>query len=115
MSLANLFQVFQGSAAPATLPRTHRPRSIEKLRALARPATYDSDRSFKDQLHAIGVLRSQSILHHKKGDLENAFLYMARAAALILEKLPSHAQYDILSSKQKIDLAAVESVDEFMS
>ncbi|KAF8336547.1 uncharacterized protein EI90DRAFT_2911604, partial [Cantharellus anzutake] len=87
---------------------TQRPRSLDELRELSRPNTYDPERSFKDQLRAIDALRNQSIHHKEKDDLENAYIYMAQATAIMLDKLPYHSQYDtVLSSKQKSDLASV--------
>ena len=91
---------------------TNRPRSFEEIEELSKPTAYDPERSFKDQLRAIDTLRDQSIYHRKKGDLENAFIFMARAAGVVVEKLPFHSQYDILSDQQKIDLAAVR-LDRF--
>jgi STAM-binding protein len=85
----------------------NRPRSFEEIEELSKPIAYDPERSFKDQLRAIDTLRDQSMQHRKKGDLENAFIFMGQAAGVVVEKLPSHSQYHILSAKQKTDLAAV--------
>ncbi|KAF9518748.1 hypothetical protein BS47DRAFT_1312974 [Hydnum rufescens UP504] len=85
---------------------TGRLRSFEEIEELSKPTAYDPERSFKDQLRAIDTLRDQSFEHRQKGDLENAYIFMARAAGVVLDKLPFHSQYDILSAKQKTDLAA---------
>src|SRR5258707_7392205 len=93
------------------MAHTHHPRSLDELTELSRPTTYDPGRSFKDQLRAIDALRNQSIHHKEKNDLESAYIYMAQAAAIMLKKLPYHSQYDILTPRQKKDLASVRSYD----
>ena len=91
-------------------PSTERARSINELKDLAKPSAYDPSRSFKDQLRAVKLLRDKSDQYRQDGDYESTYIYIARAATLIIAKLPVHPQYDILSAKQKTDLAAVESL-----
>jgi USP8 dimerisation domain len=93
---------------------TGRLRSFEEIEELvSKPTAYDPERSFKDQLRTIDKLRDKCFEHRQKGDLENAYIFMARAAGVVLDKLPFHSQYDILSAKQKTDLAAVCLVSFF--
>lgn len=83
------------------------PRPFEDLLELAKPITYDAQRSFKDQLRAIDVLRAQSQDARDDGDLENAYIYLGRAAAVINDHLAAHSQYNMLTAKQQTDLANV--------
>lgn len=83
------------------------PLPFDDLLEVAKPITYDPQRSFKDQLRAIDVLRSQSQDARDEGDIENAYIYLGRAAAVINDHLPSHSQYNMLTAKQQNDLANV--------
>jgi USP8 dimerisation domain len=91
---------------------TGRLRSLEEIEELSKLTAYDPERSFKDQLRALDALRKQSFEHRAKGDVENAYIFMARAAGIV-DKLPFHSQYDILSANQKTTLTAVCLVSFF--
>jgi hypothetical protein len=91
------------------------PCPFEDLVELAKPITYDPQRSFKDQLRAIDVLRGQSQDSREGGDLENAYIYLGRAAAVINDHLPHHSQYNMLTVKQQTDLANVRTPAIFLT
>lgn len=84
------------------------PLDFDDLRKLAEPSTYyDPHRSFEDQLLVIDFLRSQSQGAHDVGDIENEYVYLGRAAALMSDYLPSHSQYNLLTAEEQSDLANV--------
>lgn len=89
------------------------PQPLQTLIELTVPTTYDPERTFKEQLRAIEVLRELSHQAHEQGDLENAFVYLGRAASLVNNYLPNHSQYDVLSAKQQTDLAKVRLPEIF--
>jgi len=95
------------------MPPVKYPHPFEDLVELAKPVTYDPQRSFKDQLRAIDVLRGQSQDSREEGDLENAYIYLGRAAAVINEHLAHHSQYNMLTAKQQTDLANVRTTAIF--
>lgn len=92
------------------MPPVKHPHPFGDLVELAKPITYDPQRSFKDQLRAIDVLRGESQDSRDEGDLENAYIYLGRAAAVINDHLPHHSQYNMLTAKQQTDLASVRVI-----
>lgn len=84
-----------------------RPKTIQELAQLATTQTYDPSRDLKDQLRAAEHLRKQGKESERAGDLENAFVGYARAATIILDKIPRHSQYHKLGHAQKDALAGV--------
>ncbi|KAG9043299.1 hypothetical protein FS837_009762 [Tulasnella sp. UAMH 9824] len=82
-----------------------RPKTIQELAQLATTQTYDPSRDLKDQLRAAEHLRKQGKESERAGDLENAFVGFARAATIILDKIPKHSQYHKLGHAQKDALA----------
>ena len=71
-----------------------RPASIQEL---ARRAEFEWDPSkdFKFWLKVAEKARHQAQAHDAHGDLENAFVEYARAATLILDKIPTHKDYHV--------------------
>ncbi|KAG8894650.1 hypothetical protein FRC01_012842, partial [Tulasnella sp. 417] len=82
-----------------------RPKTIQELAQLATTQTYDPSRELKDQLRAAEHLRKLGKESERAGDLENAFVNFARAATIILDKIPRHTEYHKLSHGQKDTLA----------
>lgn len=88
------------------LPVKH-PRPFDYLEELAKRTSYDPQRTLKDQVRAIDALRDWSEASQAKGDLENAYIYLGRAATVIKDHLPHHPQYHSLTVQQHADLANV--------
>ncbi len=84
-----------------------RPRTLAELANVATTDSYDPSRSLKDQLRAADQLRRDAKGYAKQGQLEPAFVNAARAATMILEKMPSHPQYAGLKREQKDALKGV--------
>lgn len=90
------------------MPPAKYPLPFGDLVALSKPTAYDPQRSFKDHLRAIDVLMEQSEDSQEEGDLENEYIYLGRAAAIINDHLPLHSQYyNTLTAKRQADLANV--------
>lgn len=89
------------SIAHLSIPSRDQPYSIAELAKISEPTSYDSSRSIKDQLRAVETLRKQGQQHRQEGDYQSAFVYLARAATVVLEKLPTHPQYNSLNAEQK--------------
>jgi STAM-binding protein len=89
-------------------PSTERPRSIAELAELGNPAgLYDPRKSIREHFHLINNMRDEGYEYKTSGDVENAFITLAKAASLILDKIPNHAEYSQLNPKQKGSLADV--------
>ncbi|KAL4062000.1 hypothetical protein J3A83DRAFT_4114245 [Scleroderma citrinum] len=87
---------------PAT---TRRPFSIAELADRALYNLWDPSRSLKQWLKAADGFRRAGRSYVDTGDLEAAFVEFAKAATIILEKLPTHKEYyTLLSSTQRHNL-----------
>lgn len=92
----------------AVTPR--RPASIAELAERAKVDVWDDSREFKHHLRAAEKYRREGKECAKKGDLETAFVQLARAATLVLEKLPSHRDYNtVLNVNQRHNLGLVSA------
>ncbi|KAF4576218.1 hypothetical protein EYR40_000457 [Pleurotus pulmonarius] len=82
-----------------------RPASIAELAERALDNPWEEGRELKYYLRVAEKCRREGREAMQKGDLENAFVQHARAATLVLEKLPSHRDYhELLSSAQRHNL-----------
>ncbi|KAI5119469.1 hypothetical protein M0805_007203 [Coniferiporia weirii] len=77
-------------AVPSPLPR--RPASIQELAQRAE-LIWDPSKDFKFWLKFAERARHAGQDHDLRGDLENAFVEYAKAATLILDKIPTHRDY----------------------
>jgi len=69
---------------------------------------WDESKDFKHYLRMAEKYRKEGKECAKKGDLEGAFVQLARAATLVLEKLPMHRDYNgILNANQRQNLGLV--------
>lgn len=85
-----------------------RPASIAELAERALDNPWEEGRELKYYLRVAEKCRRDGREAMQKGDLENAFVQHARAATLVLEKLPSHRDYhELLSSAQRHNLGLV--------
>ncbi|KAF8909812.1 hypothetical protein CPB84DRAFT_1673208 [Gymnopilus junonius] len=85
-----------------------RPSSIAELAKEAMDDLWDENKDFKHYLRVAERYRREGKECAKRGDLEGAFVQLARAATLVLEKLPLHKDYyGILSENQRHNLSLV--------
>lgn len=88
-----------------------RPSSITELAERALVDLWDETKDFKYYLRVAEKYRKDGKEFARKGDLEGAFIQLARAATLVLEKLPNHRDYnDMLNSNQRHNLALVRGI-----
>lgn len=92
--------------SPAPSPR--RPYCIAELADRATHNLWDPSKGLKQWLKAADSFRKAGRAYHEAGDLEAAFVEFAKAATIILEKLPSHKEYfTLLTSTQRHNLGLV--------
>ncbi|KIK04424.1 hypothetical protein K443DRAFT_93027 [Laccaria amethystina LaAM-08-1] len=85
-----------------------RPASIAEFADRARDDGWDEAKEFKHHLRTAEKYRKEGKECAKRGDLEGAFVELARAATLVLERLPSHRDYNtLLNANQRHNLALV--------
>lgn len=90
-----------------------RPASIAELAERATVDLYDDSKDFKHFLRLAEKHRKEGKECAKRGDLEGAFVELARAATLVLEKLPMHKDYHaILNATQRHNLGLVRILPE---
>jgi len=70
-----------------------RPASIAELSERALDNLWDENKYFKHYLRVAEKCCRDGKVFVRTGDLENAFVQFARAATLVLEKLPQHRDY----------------------
>lgn len=90
------------SAAP------RRPPTIAELAKLAIDNLWDDRSDLKHYLRMAEKYRKDARHYASQGDLENAFVAYARAATLVLERLPHHHDYQTaLNATQRHNLSLV--------
>ncbi|KAF9237134.1 hypothetical protein BU15DRAFT_76242 [Melanogaster broomeanus] len=99
-------------------PYPRMPSSIPELAELALNTEWDPSKGLKQWLKAADGLRKTGRAYHEAGDLEVAFVEFAKAATIILERVPTHKEYyTILTPTQRHNLGlngqqVLESLDE---
>ena len=95
-------------SAPSDLERKTRPATITELAEKARKYPWDPNKSLKYWLHTTDLARKSAKQHALNGDYQRSFVQFARVASMILEKMPTHKDYDtLLTSDQRNNLIAV--------
>lgn len=85
-----------------------KPATIATLAERALENIWDEGRELKHFLRIAERSRKEGKESYKRGDLENAFVSFARAATLVLEKLPTHRDYKkLLTESQRQNLMLV--------
>ena len=88
--------------------QSKRPASIAELAERALDNLWDENKDLKHYLRVAEKYRREGKEFVRTGDLENAFVQFARAATLVLEKLPLHRDYyTVLKPAQRHDLGLV--------
>ena len=87
---------------------SRKPATIAALAERALEDIWDERKELKHFLRIAERSRKEGKEYVKHGDLENAFVSFARAATLVLEKLPTHRDYKkLLSESQRQNLTLV--------
>jgi hypothetical protein len=89
---------------PAPPPPQHQappsqPHSIGELAERAKQILGEGPRPFKTWLRIAESARRNAKSFHEQGDLESAFVEYAKAATIVLEKIPAHPDYRVLLSQ----------------
>ncbi|KAJ3485618.1 hypothetical protein NLI96_g4827 [Meripilus lineatus] len=96
---ADLFAAF-----PRVLP-LNRPHKLAELVEFVK-TDWDHNKPLTHWLRLGGNLRKAGNAYAENGDLESGFVYLAMAATLILENIPSHPRYSTLTLEQRDALLA---------
>ena len=86
----------------------HRPATIAELAAQAQQNLWDPNIGLKHWLRTAEKARRLGDQLVKDNDYEGAFVEYAKAATIVLEKLPTHREYDtLLNADQRSNLGMV--------
>lgn len=95
-------------SSPQSSSSPRRPFCIAELANRATYNLWDPSKGLKQWLKAADTFRKAGRAYHEASDLEAAFVEFAKAATIILEKLPSHKEYfSLLTSTQRHNLGLV--------
>lgn len=87
------------------------PRTIAELAAIAQHNVWDPNRPLKHWLRTAEKARKVGNNHVDARDYEAAFIEFARAATIVLEKLPTHSEYHVLlNADQRTNLGMVSVI-----
>lgn len=93
---------------PNSYSYARKPATIAILAERALENIWDEGRELKHFLRIAEKSRKDGKEFARRGDLENAFVSFARAATLVLEKLPTHRDYKkLLNESQRQNLMLV--------
>lgn len=94
--------------SPQPSSSLRRPFCIAELADRATHNLWDPSKGLKQWLKAADGFRKAGRAYHEAGDLEAAFVEFAKAATVILERLPSHKEYfALLTATQRHNLGLV--------
>ena len=86
---------------------SRRPATISELAERAN-IPWDESKGFKHHLKLAEKYRRDGKEYARSGDMENAFVELAKAATLVLERLPEHPDYNTkLNPAQRHNLGLV--------
>lgn len=86
---------------------SRRPATISELAERAN-IPWDESKGFKHHLKLAEKYRRGGKEYARSGDMENAFVELANAATLVLERLPEHPDYNAkLNANQRHNLGLV--------
>ena len=86
---------------------SRRPATISELAERAN-IPWDESKGFKYHLKLAEKYRREGKEYARSGDMENAFVELAKAATLVLERLPEHPDYNAkLNPNQRHNLGLV--------
>jgi USP8 dimerisation domain len=100
--------IAQAAPAPSQVQAPSRPYSIAELAECAKQSLGDESRPFKAWLRVAESARRDAKSLYEQGDFESAFVEYAKAATIVLEKIPGHPDYRVLlSSTQRHNMGLV--------
>ena len=92
----------------ARLERKTRPATIAELADKSREDLWDPNKHLKHWLRTAELARKSGKQYAESGDYERSFIQLARAASIILEKMPTHKDYNtLLTTSQRNNLVLV--------
>ena len=92
----------------ARVERKTRPATIAELAEKSRQDPWDRNKSLKHWLRTAELARKAGKQFAEDGDYERSFVQLARAATIILERMPTHKDYHtLLSADQRRNLVLV--------
>lgn len=92
----------------ARLERRTRPATIAELADKSREDLWDPNKHLKHWLRTAELARKSGKQYAENGDYERSFVQLARAATIILEKMPTHKDYHtLLTTSQRNNLVLV--------
>lgn len=101
----------QASASDA---QQKRPATIAELADKAREDIWDPNKHLKHWLRTAELSRKYGKSYAEAGDYERSFVQLARAATIILEKMPTHRDYQtLLNATQRHNLSLVSTIFVF--
>ncbi|KAH8101729.1 hypothetical protein BXZ70DRAFT_931678 [Cristinia sonorae] len=94
------------SPGPSPITMNRRPATIAELAEAARIDLWDPAKGLKHWLRTAERARKAGKSFHEQENWEAAFVEYARAATLVLDKLPTHREYtNLLTAEQRHNLA----------
>ena len=100
-------------ASAASEPIAHRPATISELAARAQDQLWDPSKGLKHWLRTAEKARRNGDYYADHHDFERAFVEYARAATIVLEKLPTHRDYNAMlnaDQRQNLGMVSVRSL-----
>jgi hypothetical protein len=95
---------------PSSASPQKRPSSIAELAQRARDYPFDPAQSLKSLVKAAEQYNKLAKEQHAQGNREEAFVNFAKAATIVLEKLPQHRDYHtLLSDTQRSNIGGVST------
>ena len=92
----------------ARMERRTRPATIAELADKSREDLWDPNKHLKHWLRTAELARKAGKQYAENGDYERSFVQLARAASIILEKMPTHKDYHtLLTPSQRNNLVLV--------
>ena len=100
-----------GAGPSSSRPNNYyRPATIAELAGQAQENLWDPSKGLKHWLRTAEKARRNAELLVQDKDYENAFVEYAKAATIVLEKLPTHREYQtLLNADQRSNLGMVSS------
>ena len=97
-----------GAGPSTSRSNYYRPATIAELAAQAQENLWDPSKGLKHWLRTAEKARRSAELLVQNHDYENAFVEYAKAATIVLEKLPQHREYEVLlNADQRHNLGLV--------
>lgn len=97
-----------GAGPSTSRSNYYRPATIAELAAQAQVDLWDPSKGLKHWLRTAEKARRNAELLVQNSNYEEAFVEYARAATIVLEKLPTHPEYQILlNADQRHNLGMV--------